>query len=93
MSIISEAGFGEIRIEPFGGIFTRWAYELPRVLDLFPRLRSPLGRVSANGIAALPLKALCYATIRISQCVLLALDPLDHRKDDPLGWSALAVKK
>ena len=93
LSIISEAGFGAIRIEPFGGIFTRWAYELPRALDLFPKLRSPLGRVSASGIAALPLKALCFVIIRISQCLLLALDPLDHRKDDPLGWSALAAKK
>lgn len=29
----------------------------------------------------------------IPQCVLLALDSLDHRKGDPLGWSAVAVKK
>ena len=93
MSIISEAGFDEIRVESFGGVFTRWAYELPRALDLFPKIRSPLGRVSASGIASLPLKALCYAAIRISQCVLLVLDPLDHKKDDPLGWSAVAVKK
>lgn len=92
-SIISEAGFDEIKIEPFGGIFTRWAYELPRALDLFPKIRSPLGKLSAKGIAALPFRIMCYAAIRMSQCVFLALDPLDRRKDDPLGWSALAVKK
>lgn len=91
-SILTEAGFKQFSIEPFGGMFTRWAYELPRALSVFPSLRSPSGAISAKGIAFFPLKASSYAAIRASQSLLLMLERFDKEKNDPFGWSVIAIK-
>jgi SAM-dependent methyltransferase len=90
-SILSEAGFEVIVIKPFGGMFTRWAYEIPRALGVLPSLRKR-GRVSTKGLIALPLKILSHVTIRGAQWLLLRLERLDENKNDPFGWAVVAVK-
>jgi|SRR5215213_65525 len=92
-SLLSDAGFSEIRVEPFGGMFTRWAYEMPRALSIFPALRSPAGRIETRGALLLPLKVSCYVMVRAVQCGFLLLERLDKSKNDPFGWWAIAEKK
>jgi SAM-dependent methyltransferase len=91
-SILSRAGFAGIAIEPCGGLFTRWAYELPRVLGMFPAWRSASGHLRVKAIATSPLKLACRAGIRVAQLGLLRLERYDRRKDDPLGWLVTATK-
>jgi SAM-dependent methyltransferase len=91
-SLLSDAGFREMTIEPFGGMFTRWAYELPRALSIFPALRSPEGKLYSKGVLLLPLKVSCYLMVRAAQRGLLLLERLDKSKNDPFGWWAIAVK-
>ncbi|CAN5600119.1 MAG: class I SAM-dependent methyltransferase [Pyrinomonadaceae bacterium] len=92
-SIVAEAGFEEIEIAPFGGMFTRWAYELPRALAIFPPLRSPSGRIQFSGLCLLPAKLFALILVRVCQAVLLLLEPFDKVKNDPFGWSLRAVRK
>jgi SAM-dependent methyltransferase len=92
-SLLSTAGFRDIRLQPLGGMFTRWAYELPRLLSIFPRTRSPQGSPSLKGIFCFPVKLICFLAIRTVQCVLLLMEGLDKKRTDPLGWAAIGVKK
>jgi SAM-dependent methyltransferase len=91
-SILSGAGFARIAIEPCGGLFTRWAYELPRALAMFPAARSPDGTIRLKGATTYPLKLLCRMGVRLAQRGLLRLERFDRRKDDPFGWLVTAVK-
>jgi SAM-dependent methyltransferase len=92
-SLLSDAGFQEITVEPFGGMFTRWAYELPRALSVFPALRSREGGIRPVSALMIPLKVSCYVMVRAAQRCLLFLERLDKSKNDPFGWWAIAVKK
>ncbi|HEX8145397.1 MAG TPA: methyltransferase domain-containing protein [Pyrinomonadaceae bacterium] len=92
-SLLSGAGFQEIAVEPFGGMFTRWAYEMPRALSIFPPLRWPEGGIRMKGALLLPLKVSCYVVLRAAQRGFLFLERLDKSKNDPFGWWAIAVKK
>jgi SAM-dependent methyltransferase len=91
-SICKHAGFREIKITPFGGIWVRWAYELPRGLSIFP----PSGLISKKpniiGIALLPVKVVSYGIVRFLQVFFFWLDRFDNKKNDPLGWSCEATK-
>lgn len=91
-SIFKYAGFREIKVTPFGGIWVRWAYELPRGLSIFPS--SGLLRKNPNiiGIALLPLKVGMFGIICFLQVMFFWLDRLDKEKNDPLGWSCEATK-
>jgi ubiquinone/menaquinone biosynthesis C-methylase UbiE len=91
-SICADAGFTEIEIEPFGGLFVRWSYELPRATAIFPPAGLRNGKPSLRGIALLPLRLATSAAIRIVQFGLLQLDRFDHQKRDPFGWSVVATK-
>jgi SAM-dependent methyltransferase len=91
-SLLARAGFGQVEIEPFGGMFTRWAYELPRALGVFPPARVN-GRLRLAGLIALPLKAAAFACVRATQIALLDLERLDTQKNDPFGWAVIATKK
>jgi SAM-dependent methyltransferase len=91
-SICAGAGFSEIEIEPFGGLFVRWSYELPRAIGVFPPAGLRSGQPSLRGIAMLPLRLTASAAIRIIQFGLLQLDRFDHVKRDPFGWSVIATK-
>ena len=91
-SLLTRAGFQSIDIKPFGGMFVRWAYELPRAMTLFPGTGLLSGRPSIKGILLLPPKVLCTLTIPVAQSVLLLLDRFDRSKSDPFGWALTAVK-
>lgn len=93
-SIMTDAGFPEdnIDIKPFGGIFTRLAYELPRTVGIFPPSGITNGRYELRGLALLPVKAAFLLTIRVFQCLLLGLERFDHVKNDPFGWQLTARK-
>lgn len=91
-SVVSKAGFQTIELLPFGGIFTRWAYELPRALDVFPPVHVNGGSLSARGLLFSPLKLVSKIAVRAAQSCLLLAEPLDKKKDDPFGWYLIATK-
>ncbi|MGH6645911.1 class I SAM-dependent methyltransferase [Aquabacterium sp.] len=90
-SICKGAGFQQVSIKPFGGMWVRWAYELPRGMAVFPPLRRN-GKLNWSGVLWLPVKALALMFIRALQVSFLWLDRFDHEKNDPLGWSCEATK-
>lgn len=90
--LCEDAGFTEVEVEPFGGIFTRWAYELPGAMLLVPGLRDREGRLSCKGAVLLPLKLLLKAVLRVMQCGCLLADRFDTARRFPLGWSVVAIK-
>lgn len=91
-SICGHAGFSEITIEPFGGLWTRWAYELPRATSIFPSAGFNSGSLNFLGLSFLPLKILILLPLRIMQALFLFLERFDKVKNDPFGWSVVAVK-
>lgn len=91
-SVLFGAGFREARIEPFGGLPTRLAFELPRLLALFPPGGLRSGRPNLAGIALIPLRLLTAVVIRLLQRTLLFVDRYDREKTDPFGWGAVATK-
>lgn len=91
-SICSSAGFEQIEIVPFGGIFARWAYEVPRVLNLFPPTGFTTRRFHWRGVAMLPIRLPVMLLVKLVPPLLLALDRYDTLRKDPLGWGVIARK-
>lgn len=91
-SICSGAGFDHIDVQPLGGFFVRWAYELPRALSILPSAGLRSRKPNIAGIVLLPLKILLLLVVRVLQILLLCLDPLDRAKNFPFGWSCTATK-
>jgi SAM-dependent methyltransferase len=91
-SVLGGAGFHEMRIEPFGGLPTRLAYELPRLLALFPPGGLRSGRPNLRGVALIPLRLLTGLVIRLLQRALLFSERWDREKTDPFGWGVVATK-
>jgi len=89
-SILGGAGFRDVTIEPFGGLFTRLAYELTRILRVFPTAGLRSGSPRLDGIALLPVRILTLGLIRVLQRLFLVLERYDREKNDPFGWSATA---
>jgi SAM-dependent methyltransferase len=91
-SICKHAGFEKIDITPFGGLWVRWAYELPRGLSVFPpsglRSKSP----NPIGIALLPARLIAMGIVRSLQVICFRLDRFDKEKNDPFGWACVATK-
>jgi SAM-dependent methyltransferase len=92
ISLCRDAGFNSIKVSPFGGLWVRWAYELPRALTIFPS--SGLIRKQPNlfGILFLPLRLFFRIFIYFLQVFFLWLDNFDKVKNDPFGWACEAVK-
>ena len=90
--ICARAGFGEVRVEPFGGLFTRMAYELPLVLSIFPASGWKTRPWKLRGVVWLPFKAILLVCIRVIQLLLLALDRFDTDRNYPFGWRVIARK-
>lgn len=91
-SICEHAGFNKILIMPFGGMFTRWAYEISRILFFFTSSGIISGKIRIKGIVFLPLKSVCLLAVRVVQQILLTLDRFDKIKNFPFGWSLIAQK-
>lgn len=91
-SVLGGAGFRDVRVEPFGGIPTRLAYELPRLLALFPAGGLRTGRTNPAGIALIPLRLVTALVIRLLQRTLLFCERWDREKTDPLGWGVAATR-
>lgn len=91
-SICKHAGFTDLKITPFGGVWVRWAYEMPRAMAIFPPIRSDGKRLRFLGIVSLPIKGMCLIIIRLLQILFLWLDRFDREKNDPLGWACEATK-
>lgn len=92
-SVVGGAGFRDIRVEPFGGIFTRLAYELPRLLAFFPPGGLRTGHPMARGIVLIPLRLLTFVVIRVLQRILIFSERFDHARTDPFGWGVVARKE
>lgn len=91
-SICTHAGFLDFEIAPFGGIWVRWAYELPRGLSIFPAAGIRNKKPSLLGIVLLPLKLFARCLVYLLQLLFLYLDRFDKNKEDPFGWSCVATK-
>jgi len=92
-SICAGAGFRQVTVEPMGGLFQRWAYELPNVLSVFRRPAMQTGPPPPRrGMWARLAKRGALGILRVPQAILLALDRLDVARDHPLGWSVVAQK-
>lgn len=91
-SICSQAGFRDIKISPFGGLWVRWAYELPRGLSIFPSAGIRGGTPCMTGIALYPVRLVAQALVHLLQLALLWCDRFDKKKDDPFGWGCVATK-
>jgi SAM-dependent methyltransferase len=92
MSICTHAGFQKITITPFGGLWVRWAYELPRGMAVFPGTGFRSKKINILGIALLPARFAALGIVRLLQAVFLLLDRFDKQKNDPFGWSCEALK-
>lgn len=92
VSICKHAGFHDIKITPFGGLWVRWAYELPRGLSIFPSDGLHEKKPNNLGIALLPAKVVALSLVRLLQIVFLWLDRFDKKKNDPFGWACVATK-
>lgn len=91
-SICKHAGFHDIKINPFGGLWVRWAYELPRGLSIFPSTGFHEKKPHILGVALLPAKVVAFLLIRLLQIIFLWLDGFDKKKNDPFGWACVATK-
>ena len=91
-SICEHAGLKNVKVTPFGGMWVRWAYELPRGLAIFPPARLRSKNPQFVGIAFLPVKIFAIGFVRILQTVFLWLDRFDDKKNDPFGWACVAEK-
>lgn len=91
-SICRHAGFTDIKIKPFGGLWIRWAYELPRSLSILPSSGLHGGAPNFIGIGLLPVKVVLLLLIRLLQLTCFWLDKFDRKKNDPWGWSCEAIK-
>lgn len=90
--ICARSGFADVRVEPFGGGFTRMAYELPAVLSIFPAAGWKTRQWKLRGVLCLPIKAILLFGIRATQLLLLALDRFDTTRNYPFGWRVIARK-
>jgi len=91
-SICRHAGFQAIKITPFGGMWTRWAYELPRSLSIFPPSGLRSSNPNAIGILLAPLRMIARLFVPLVQKCMLWLDTFDKDKNDPFGWACEARK-
>jgi SAM-dependent methyltransferase len=91
-SMCKHAGFNKIEISPFGGIFTRMAYELPRIVSTFLDTNSKNGRWQFKSIILRIARVMLLRAIRAAQRVFLAADRFDRVKNDPFGWSGIVEK-
>jgi SAM-dependent methyltransferase len=91
-SICKHSGFQSVKIIPLGGVWVRWAYELPRGLSIFPPSGVRSKKINLLGISLLPIKAITLLAVRLLQRAFLWLDKFDNNKNDPFGWACEAVK-
>ena len=91
-SICRHAGFEEVKITPFGGLWVRWAYELPRGLSIFPSTGLLRKKPNILGIVLFPVRVVAIWLVRLLQTVFLCMDRLDKVKNDPFGWACEATK-
>jgi SAM-dependent methyltransferase len=91
-SLCTRAGFAAIELTAFGGRWTRWAYELPEALAIFPTSGLRTGRPDLRGLAMLPARQVMKALISFLQSVFFWLDRVDRRRDFPFGWACVATK-
>lgn len=91
-SLCRDAGFQDPRIEALGGFPARLAYEIPRLLSLFPGSGLKSGRVRPGGVLMLPARTAAIVAVRGLQRLLLWADRFDRERIDPFGWSVVATK-
>ncbi len=91
-SICRHAGFRDIKVAPLGGMWVRWAYELPRGLSVFPSSGLHTGKLNLSGLVILPFKVVAFCLVRFLQLMFLLLDKFDKKRNDPFGWSCEAKK-
>ncbi len=91
-SICKHAGFNDIKITPFGGLWVRWAFELPRAMSIFPSAGIRSKKPNLVGITLLPVRVATLGIMRLLQMLFLYLERFDKKKNDPWGWECVATK-
>jgi SAM-dependent methyltransferase len=89
-SLCERAGFVAVEVAPFGGLPMRLAYELPRLMELFPAPGLARGRV--RGMLVLSLRGAVLALVRMLQRLLVLADRFDRSRNDPFGWAVMAER-
>jgi ubiquinone/menaquinone biosynthesis C-methylase UbiE len=90
--ILSEAGFRETKVEPIGGMFLRWAYELPRLFTFFQAASTKKKRRDLRSVLLYPFSLSLFILIRYFQMIFIVIDGFDKNKNDPFGWKVIARK-
>jgi SAM-dependent methyltransferase len=90
--LLTEAGFSDIDIKPMGGVFVRWAYEMPTIIALFPRIGYTTNNISMKGIFFTPLRLVVTMIVLLTQYIFLFLDRYDKTGKDTWGWRVTAMK-
>ena len=91
-SICKHAGFLEIETTPFGGVWVRWAYELPRGMSIFPPVGLHSKKPNTIGVALFPARIVALGIMRLLQIIFLSFDKFYKKKNDPWGWACVATK-
>jgi len=95
--LCAKAGFDEnaVRVEPIGGLFLRWSYEVTSVFELFPHLALKKRPNSLGDVLRWPLQLALLVFIRALQVLLLGfarLEPATPPSTAAFGWQMRAVK-
>lgn len=90
--LLMTAGFSSVDVKPMGGCFVRWAYELPSVITLFPRIGYTKGEFNIYGLLLMPLRRMVSALVIFLQIILIYLDRFDDTGKDTWGWQVVAIK-
>ena len=91
-SVSERAGFCKVDVVPLGGLPMRLAYELPRLLALFPAAGLRRGPVDWRGLLLLPMRLMLQALLVSLQRILVRADRLDRVRNDPFGWKLTAER-
>lgn len=91
-SILTHTGFSDVEIKPCGGFFTRWAYELPKIISIFPSTGLRKRDYNLLGIILLPFKISLIPIVRSIQFIFIQMDKFDKDKNFPFGWTCEAIK-
>lgn len=86
------AGFQSVEVSPLGGMFLRWAYEVPRAMPDMPTSGIKSGKINLAGLLLAPVRIFILSIVRLVQMFLILVDPLDKDKVDPWGWKVVARK-
>lgn len=92
--LLRRAGFPDegCEVKPLGGLWLRWAYELPLLRSALPSSGLRSGKPSLWGVAFLPARLALPLLVPLLQRAMVFMDRFDAAKTYPCGWEVVARK-